>query len=228
MPLGQPSRSLPVSSAAQAPSRASCGQARHRCPDRAGTAVTHRWAASGDSTLNHRGNRRASTYSTDSIPNDLIDCRSHGRRGTGAGRRAQRVRRRTASFNLTVGATCFKGTVDFYNRTADVDGVLRGLSTGCRRGAAWANDTAMRAIGLEGARLRRRHRTTDIPWAGGRLTSDVGSGGRDQPPFGVAPVGAPTLGPLGLEHPVCPVCSGSHTPLVSPYRLGCRGIAPHV
>ncbi|MFD5017145.1 hypothetical protein [Streptomyces chartreusis] len=43
-----------------------------------------------------------------------------------------------ASFNLTVGATYFKGTIEFYNRSVTVNGVLRGLSTGCRRGAAWA------------------------------------------------------------------------------------------
>ncbi|MEW1797990.1 MULTISPECIES: hypothetical protein [Streptomyces] len=45
-----------------------------------------------------------------------------------------------ASFDVTVAATYYRGTIEFYNRSVIVDGVLRGLSTGCRRGGAWAYD----------------------------------------------------------------------------------------
>jgi hypothetical protein len=47
-----------------------------------------------------------------------------------------------ASFDVGVRATYFRGTVNFYNRSASVDGLLRGLSTGCRRGVATAVDSA--------------------------------------------------------------------------------------
>ncbi|WP_135237083.1 hypothetical protein [Nocardia sp. CS682] len=47
-----------------------------------------------------------------------------------------------ASFDLTFGATYFRGTVEFYNRSAIVAGNLRGLSTGCRRGWASTHDTS--------------------------------------------------------------------------------------
>jgi hypothetical protein len=43
-----------------------------------------------------------------------------------------------ASFNLTWGATYYRGTVDFYNRSVVVSGQLRGLSTGCRRANAYS------------------------------------------------------------------------------------------
>jgi len=45
-----------------------------------------------------------------------------------------------ATFDVTVAATYYRGTFYFYNRSVVVDGVLRGLSTGCRRGGAWAYD----------------------------------------------------------------------------------------
>ncbi|WP_251091579.1 hypothetical protein [Streptomyces sp. Caat 7-52] len=45
-----------------------------------------------------------------------------------------------ATFDVTVAATYYRGTIEFYNRSVIVDGVLRGLSTGCRRGGAWAYD----------------------------------------------------------------------------------------
>jgi hypothetical protein len=43
-----------------------------------------------------------------------------------------------ATFDLTIGATYFRGTINFFNRSASVVGVLRGLSTSCRRGDAKA------------------------------------------------------------------------------------------
>lgn len=45
-----------------------------------------------------------------------------------------------ATFDVTVGATYYRGTIEFYNRSVIVDGVLRGLSTGCRKAGAWAYD----------------------------------------------------------------------------------------
>lgn len=47
-----------------------------------------------------------------------------------------------ARFDVGVGATYFRGTVNFYNRSASAEGLLRGLSTGCRRGVATAVDSA--------------------------------------------------------------------------------------
>ncbi|MEU6261104.1 hypothetical protein [Streptomyces sp. NPDC047043] len=75
-----------------------------------------------------------------------------------------------ASFDLTVGATYFRGTIDFYNRSVSVDGVLRGLTTGCRRGAAWANDASGKVLDhrstslvCNGAVSRQIPLTADVP-----------------------------------------------------------------
>ncbi len=47
-----------------------------------------------------------------------------------------------ASFDLTYGATYYRGTIDFYDRSVMITGELRGLSTGCRKGQAYAFRTA--------------------------------------------------------------------------------------
>ncbi|MFI9407895.1 hypothetical protein [Nocardia sp. NPDC052316] len=46
----------------------------------------------------------------------------------------------TATFRLVYGATYFIGTIEFYNRSVLIAGNLRGLSTGCRRGWAFAEN----------------------------------------------------------------------------------------
>jgi len=58
-----------------------------------------------------------------------------------------------ATFDVTVAATYYRGTFDFYNRSVIVDGVLRGLSTGCRRGGAWAYDAGGHSLA---------HKTTSL------------------------------------------------------------------
>ncbi len=51
-----------------------------------------------------------------------------------------------AIFDLPFGATYYSGTIEFYNRSVIVAGSLRGLSTGCRRGAASAETADGRTL----------------------------------------------------------------------------------
>ncbi len=79
-----------------------------------------------------------------------------------------------AIFDLTFGATYYRGTIEFYNRSVIVAGSLRGLSTGCRRG--WAS-----AETADGGTLD--YNTTSATCTGPvhreiHLTADVAGGAR--------------------------------------------------
>lgn len=88
-----------------------------------------------------------------------------------------------ASFNLQVKATYFQGTIDFYNRSVVVRGMLRGLSTGCRRGAAWAFDSAGKELSYSnttavctGAVSKTINLVADVPGGAARVEVDLNEG----------------------------------------------------